>query len=84
MACKPCAQRRKEWKARQEAKKAKGKTVQAAAIGAALAVTEAVGTAIGINSEVEYGQPEVSGSGDSSGYVKAGADEGSGDQSHLG
>lgn len=53
MACKPCAQRRKEWKARQEAKKAKGKAVQAAAIGAALAATQAVGTAIGIHGEVE-------------------------------
>ena len=53
MPCKPCAQRRKEWKARQEAKRAKGQAVQAAAIGAALAVTEAVGTAIGIHGEVE-------------------------------
>ena len=53
MACKPCAQRRKEWKARQEAKKAQGKAVQAAAIGAALAATQAVGEAIGIHGEVE-------------------------------
>lgn len=53
MACTPCARRRKEWKARREAKKAKGKAVQAAAIGAALAVTEAAGKALGINGEVE-------------------------------
>lgn len=46
MACKPCAARRKAWQAKQEEKKAKGRRVQAAAIGAALAVTEVVGKAI--------------------------------------
>jgi hypothetical protein len=56
-----CAQRRKEWKARQEANKGRGKPVQAAAIGAALAVTEAAGKALGIHGEVEDEQhPEDS------------------------
>lgn len=42
MPCKPCAQRRKEWKARQEARRAKGKRLEAAAIGAALAIIDSV------------------------------------------
>lgn len=51
MACAGCERRRKALIAKQEAKKAKGRKVQAAAIGAVLAVTEAVGKAI--NGEVE-------------------------------
>ena len=43
-------------------KQEQGRPVQAAAIGAALAVTEAVGKAIGIHGEVEdeQGKPEQS------------------------
>lgn len=55
MGCTPCARRRKAAKKAREKKAAEGKKLQAAAIGAALAVTEAVGKAIGIHGEVEDG-----------------------------
>lgn len=53
MGCTPCARRRKAAQKAREKKAAEGKALQAAAIGAALAVTEAVGKAIGIHGEVE-------------------------------
>jgi len=42
-------------------KAAKGKKVQAAALGAVLAVTEAAGKALGIHGEVEDGQERTQG-----------------------
>lgn len=51
MACTPCARRRKAAQKAREKKAAEGKKLQAAAIGAALAVTEAVGKALGIETE---------------------------------
>jgi len=53
MTCTPCARRRKAAQKARDKKAAEGKALQAAAIGAALAVTEAVGKAIGIHGEVE-------------------------------
>lgn len=55
MGCTPCARRRKAAQKAREKKAAEGKRLQAAAIGAAMAVTEAVGKAIGIHGEVEDG-----------------------------
>ena len=62
MGCKACERRRKALAEKLRKKQAQGKQVQAAAIGAVLAVTEAVGKAIGINGEVEdeQGKPEQS------------------------
>lgn len=56
MGCKACERRRKALAEKRRKKQAQGKQVQAAAIGAALAVTEAVGKAIGI----EAGDGEAS------------------------
>ena len=53
MGCTPCARRKKAAQKLRDKKAAEGKALQAAAIGAALAVTEAVGKAIGIHGEVE-------------------------------
>lgn len=53
MACKPCAARRKAMQAKRQKKLAESKPVQAAAIGAVLAVTEVAGKALGIHGEVE-------------------------------
>ena len=63
MACTPCARRRKAAQKAREKKAAEGKKLQAAAIGAALAVTEAVGKAIGIHGEVEDGDLGRTGQG---------------------
>lgn len=54
MACKACERRRKALKAKQQAKRERGKRVQAAAIGAALAVADAAGKVI--HGEVEDGR----------------------------
>lgn len=64
MACGPCARRRKALAAKREQKKAQGKPVQAAALGAVLAVSEAAGKVMGIHGEVEDGrnEPEQAGS----------------------
>lgn len=51
MGCKACERRRKALAEKLRKKQAQGKQVQAAAIGAVLAVTEAVGKVIGINDE---------------------------------
>ena len=53
MACSACENRRRMLKALKDKKKLKGQQVQAAAIGAVLAVSEAVGKAVGIHGEVE-------------------------------
>ena len=55
ISCGACERRRKALAAKREAKLARGRKVQAAAIGAVLAVTEAVGMALdgqhGVDSE---------------------------------
>lgn len=51
MACSACAKRRKKLLALKAEKKAKRQGIQAAAIGAVLSVTEAVGNAIGLSGE---------------------------------
>lgn len=53
MACSACAKRRKALLAKRKQKQAQGKPVQAAALGAVLAVTEAAGKVMGIHGEVE-------------------------------
>lgn len=53
MACTPCQQRRKALLEAKRKKKAEGKRLQASALGAVLAVSEAVGKALHINGEVE-------------------------------
>lgn len=58
MGCTPCARRRKAAQKAREKKAAEGKRLQAAAIGAALAVTEAVGKAIGIEAGDGEAAPE--------------------------
>lgn len=63
MGCKACERRRKALAEKRRQKQAQGKPVQAAAIGAALAVTEAVGRAIGIHGEVEDGDLGRTGQG---------------------
>lgn len=56
MACSACAKRRKALLAKRKQKQAQGKSVQAAALGAVLAVSEAAGKVMGIHGEVEDGQ----------------------------
>lgn len=51
--CNKCAQRRKKLEAFRAKRKAQGKPLQAAAVGAVLAVTEVVGQTLGIHGEVE-------------------------------
>lgn len=53
MACKPCAERRRILREKLLAKTKARKHVQAAAIGAVLAVTEAAGKALGIGEETQ-------------------------------
>ena len=48
MACSACEKRRRMLKALKDKKKLKGQRVQAAALGAVLAVSEAAGKALGI------------------------------------
>lgn len=54
--CSKCAKRRQKIEALRAKRKAQGKPVQAAALGAVLAVSEAVGQTLGIHGEVENGQ----------------------------
>lgn len=54
MGCSACAKRRKALLAKRKQKQAQGKPVQAAALGAVLAVSEAAGKVIGIHGEVEH------------------------------
>lgn len=79
MACGPCARRRKALIAKQKQKQAQSKPVQAAALGAVLAVTAAAGKVMGIHGKVEDGQDGRRKSSDDSGAngTRAG-DEGSG------
>lgn len=51
MACSACAKRRKKLLEKLAAKRAQRQTLQAAAIGAVLTVTEKVGNAIGLSGE---------------------------------
>lgn len=53
MGCSACARRRARLEAKREQKQAQGKQIQAAALGAVLAVTETVGKAIGASGEVQ-------------------------------
>lgn len=55
MGCSACAKRRKALLAKRRQKQAQGKPVQAAALGAVLAVSEAAGKVMGIHGEVEDG-----------------------------
>ena len=64
--CSKCAKRRKKIEALRAKRKAQGKPVQAAALGAVLAVTEVVGQSLGIDGEVEderEGREDPEGSG---------------------
>ena len=51
MACSKCAERRRKLKAMLAEKKAKRKSVQAAAIGAVLVASEAAGKVLGIGED---------------------------------
>ena len=53
MACKACERRSKALAERRAKAKARGRKVEAAAIGAVLAASEAAGKALGIHGEVE-------------------------------
>jgi hypothetical protein len=53
MGCKACERRRKALAEKRRKKQEHGKPVQAAALGAVLAVTEAAGKALGIHGEVD-------------------------------
>ena len=53
MGCKACERRRKALAEKRRKKQEQGKPVQAAALGAVLAVSEAAGKALGIHGEVE-------------------------------
>lgn len=53
MTCKSCAERRAKWKKKLAEKKAKRKGLQAAGIGAALAITELGGKVLGLGEEKE-------------------------------
>jgi hypothetical protein len=53
MTCRTCAERRKRLQAKRLEKKQANKPMQAAAIGAVLAVTEAAGKALGIGEETQ-------------------------------
>jgi hypothetical protein len=53
MACSKCAERRRKLKAMLAEKKAKRKSVQAAAIGAVLVASEAAGKVLGIGEDTE-------------------------------
>lgn len=70
MACSACAKRRKALLAKRKQKQAQGKPVQAAALGAVLAVSEAAGKVMGIHGEVEDGrnEPQEAGSAASPGH----------------
>jgi hypothetical protein len=58
MGCKACERRRKALAEKCRKKQEQGKPVQAAALGAVLAVSEAAGKALGIHGEVEDEQGE--------------------------
>jgi len=53
MGCKACERRRKALAEKRRKKQVQGKPVQAAALGAVLAVTEVAGKALGIHGEVD-------------------------------
>jgi hypothetical protein len=53
MGCKACERRRKALAEKRRKKQEQGKPVQAAALGAVLAVTEAAGKALGIHGEAD-------------------------------
>ncbi len=55
MTCQSCAERRAKWKKKLAEKKAKRQGLQAAGIGAALAITELGGKVFGLGEEKEDG-----------------------------
>ena len=63
VGCSSCAKRREKLKCLREKKKAKDQGLQAAAIGAVLAVTEAAGKVLGIGEDTE--DADASGTDDS-------------------
>jgi len=63
MGCKACERRRKALAEKRRKKQEQGKQVQAAALGAVLAVTEAAGKALGIHGEVGDERRENPGDG---------------------
>jgi elongation factor P--beta-lysine ligase len=65
MSCRSCAERRKRLQAKRLEKKQANKPIQAAAIGAVLAVTEAAGKALGIGEETNERDGQDSGSTES-------------------
>ena len=65
--CSKCAKRRKKIEALRAKRQAQGKPVQAAALGAVLAVSEAVGQTLGILGEVEDDDQRLSDSDDQRG-----------------
>lgn len=65
MACSACARRKKALLAKLAAKKAKGKTVQAAAISAVITTTGLVGKLIGEQDNGTEGNEEAAPSPDS-------------------
>lgn len=62
MTCQSCAERRAKWKKKLAEKKAKRQGLQAAGIGAALAITELGGKVLGISDGPDSQQDEQSGS----------------------
>jgi hypothetical protein len=53
MGCKACERRRKALAEKRRKKQEQGKSVQAAALGAVLAVSQAAGKALGIHGEAD-------------------------------
>lgn len=76
MGCSACAKRRKALLAKRKQKQAQGKPIQAAALGAVLAVSEAAGKVMGIHGEVEDGgtEPEAADSSAPAGLAGVPAD----------
>lgn len=86
MACKSCAERRRKLAEMKAGKKAKRQHIQAAALGAVLAVTDAAAKVVGIdNGEVEGEESRVQGDDarpsqerdDDGGRINGGASDGS-------
>lgn len=75
MGCSACAKRRKALLAKRKQKQAQGKPVQAAALGAVLAVSEAAGKVMGIRGEVGDGQNEAAARQESGATGHPGRDE---------
>lgn len=74
MTCGPCARRRKALLAKKKQKQDQGKQVQAAALGAVLAVTQVAGKVMGIHGEVGDGNQRLSNARDERGSQGAESD----------